>query len=97
MLRSGGKHLKSLSLYKSCFLDVLLVLLLVILISSMFYLYLEAVQAKNVIQINKIISDVLGHPHLLSGPFLLSTYPGWQRSREEKKEMIMGSYEMFYM
>lgn len=70
VLRSGGKHLK-VSLYEGCFLDVLLVLLLVILISSMFYVRPEAVQAKNVIQINKIISDVLEHPHLPSGPFLL--------------------------
>lgn len=58
ILRAGGKHPKSVSLYKSCFSDVLLVLLLVILISSMFYLHPEAVQAKNVIQINKIVSDV---------------------------------------
>ena len=95
ILRSGGKHLKSLSIYKSCFLDVLLVLLLVILITSMFYLYPEAVQAKNIIQINKIISDVLERPHLPSGPFLLSTYSGWQGSWGEKKKMIMWSYEMF--
>lgn len=33
----GGKHLKSLYLYKSYFLDVLLVLLLVILISRFFF------------------------------------------------------------
>lgn len=70
VLRSGDKHLK-VSLYNGCFLDVLLVLLLVILISSMFYVRPGAVQAKNVIQINKIISDVLEHPHLPSGPFLL--------------------------
>lgn len=69
-LRLGFKDLKSLPLHKSCFLDVLLVLLLAILISPMFYLHLEAVLAKNVIQINKIISDVLEHVHLLSGPFL---------------------------
>jgi hypothetical protein len=55
MLRLGGKPLKSLPLYKSCFLDVLLVLLLVILITSMFYLHPEAVQAKIVIQINNNI------------------------------------------
>lgn len=72
---------KKISLYKGCFLDVLLVLLLVILISSMFYVHPEAVQAKNVIQINKIISDVLEHPHLPSGPLLLRcAYLGWQGS-----------------
>lgn len=69
VLRSGQAP-KSLSIY-SCFLDVLLVLLLVILISSMFYVRPEAAQAKNVIQINKIISDVLEHPHLPSGSLLL--------------------------
>lgn len=50
-------------------------LLLVILISSMFYLHPEAVQAKNVIQINNIIPDVLEYPHchldLYSKVFLL--------------------------
>ena len=72
------------SLYKGCFLDVLLVLLLVILISSMFYVRPEAVQAKNVIQINKIISDVLEHPHLPSGPFLLRHTHVGQEARKRK-------------
>ena len=50
----------------------------------MFYVRPEAVQAKNVIQINKIISDVLEHPHLPSGPFLLRHTHVGQEARKRK-------------